>query len=138
MSATTATGARIRSAGATDANSQGGENFYDGANSPHDDETIDIRFQIVPRTKELVLEKAKKRNPCGRYNDSFFVEIPAVVKMRYCYLLEENHTVNMELNGFWDFSYEENWSVDCDEFPWSPKSDNIPVHVIVHKKATDE
>lgn len=109
----------------------GVENVFDGYHPPHNDETIDIHLQITPKTKELALEKARRRNPCGLYTDVFAIEFPAIVEVRYCYLLSENIDVDIE-NVFFP-SYEWSATVNCEDFPCESHFAYVPVKVISHK-----
>ena len=110
----------------------GGEIYFNEFNDLHSEEPMPFKVSIIEKTKEQALKKARERNPCASYGDSFWIRLPAKVGLRYCYMLEEDHDVQFDVNGPGEYNYEESWHIDCGEFPWEEELAYVPVKVIFH------
>lgn len=78
----------------------GGETYFNEFNDLHSDEPMPFKVSIIKKTKELALKKARERNPCATYGDSFWIFFSATVGLRYCYMLEEDHSIQQDITSY--------------------------------------
>ena len=100
-----------------------------------DDQSADFEIRIPAEALGEARDKAFELNPAAHYNVHFWIEFESKVSLRYCYFSSDDYSSNWEFNNFFDWSFEENWSIDCggDDSVWVEHSVNVPVKVISQK-----